>query len=217
VNVSHIRELKVNTVCISCDANLASCRYGLDSSSYSPTQPTQSSFTLRLLHRELLECYGSLVTLRSQVEQAHGLQRVTDHAALPPLLHKALVLHIGSNYHLPKLRSPMLFSASLTLFLLPLLAVPAALANNFNPHGLCKFGQPCWPSTREWTAFNRTLCGQLVKARPSAAPCHGADVNETTHTIMRISFGHCVGEVQGLEYALLFLWYRLPYIDFTLR
>ena len=77
-----------------------------------------------------------------------------------------------------ELRSPMLLPASLTLFLLPLFAVPAALANNFNPHGLCKFGQPCWPSTREWTAFNQTLCGKLVEARPSAAPCHGADFNE---------------------------------------
>ena len=105
MNGYHIRDFKANTICISCDANLASCRYNLDSSYYSPTQPIPSSFILLLLHRGLLECYGPLVNCgrKSNTKQKPtGLECVTDYAALPALLHKALVLHIGLIYHPPR-------------------------------------------------------------------------------------------------------------------
>jgi hypothetical protein len=43
----------------------------------------------------------------------------------------------------------------------------------------CIPGQPCWPSSTEWSAFNRTIGGSLKLTVPWAAPCYkGASSKE---------------------------------------
>ncbi|RAH51121.1 FAD-binding domain-containing protein [Aspergillus brunneoviolaceus CBS 621.78] len=41
----------------------------------------------------------------------------------------------------------------------------------------CMPNDPCWPSSREWNAFNRTVNGHLVRFRPVGSVCHGRDYN----------------------------------------
>ncbi|TPX57014.1 hypothetical protein PhCBS80983_g04121 [Powellomyces hirtus] len=36
----------------------------------------------------------------------------------------------------------------------------------------CLSSQPCWPSIKAWTAFNATIDGALIQARPPGSPCH---------------------------------------------
>lgn len=40
--------------------------------------------------------------------------------------------------------------------------------------GDCKCGptDPCWPSDRVWSAFNRTVNGRLIKTVPVGSVCH---------------------------------------------
>ena len=39
----------------------------------------------------------------------------------------------------------------------------------------CFPGDACWPSEKQWDAFNHTIGGRLVATVPLAAPCHNDD------------------------------------------
>ncbi|KAF2789998.1 FAD-binding domain-containing protein [Melanomma pulvis-pyrius CBS 109.77] len=47
----------------------------------------------------------------------------------------------------------------------------------------CIPGQPCWPSTSEWSAFNRSISGALKNTVPWAAPCYNGTSNKECHKI----------------------------------
>ncbi|KAF2092417.1 FAD-binding domain-containing protein [Rhizodiscina lignyota] len=36
----------------------------------------------------------------------------------------------------------------------------------------CAFGDPCWPSLKEWQSFNESISGRLIVSHPSAVICH---------------------------------------------
>jgi hypothetical protein len=36
----------------------------------------------------------------------------------------------------------------------------------------CFPGDTCWPSEKEWDAFNATVGGSLIKTVPLGSPCH---------------------------------------------
>jgi hypothetical protein len=40
--------------------------------------------------------------------------------------------------------------------------------------GMCRCfpGDPCWPSTSQWNAFNTSVGGRLIRTVPLASPCH---------------------------------------------
>lgn len=42
----------------------------------------------------------------------------------------------------------------------------------------CFPGDACWPSEHEWSAFNRTVGGRLIKTVPLGSPCHDPNYNE---------------------------------------
>jgi len=52
----------------------------------------------------------------------------------------------------------------------------------------CMFGQTCWPSDREWAAFNATVSGRLITIVPPAAVCHGARYNESLCSAARANW-----------------------------
>lgn len=41
----------------------------------------------------------------------------------------------------------------------------------------CRPSDSCWPSTKEWSALNKTIHGNLVAVRPVASVCHQAEYN----------------------------------------
>ncbi|KAK4183675.1 hypothetical protein QBC35DRAFT_90902 [Podospora australis] len=45
------------------------------------------------------------------------------------------------------------------------------------PRCKCFPGESCWPSTREWTAFNRTVNGRLIATVPLAQACHAPNLD----------------------------------------
>ncbi|KAH6606122.1 hypothetical protein Trco_005275 [Trichoderma cornu-damae] len=43
----------------------------------------------------------------------------------------------------------------------------------------CFPGDKCWPSAKDWAAFNKTVDGRLIATVPLGSPCHGASYNAT--------------------------------------
>lgn len=58
--------------------------------------------------------------------------------------------------------------------------IPLAVATYTTGESKCKCfpGDSCWPSEREWKAFNNTVHGRLIKTVPLGSPCHDPDYNE---------------------------------------
>jgi hypothetical protein len=61
-------------------------------------------------------------------------------------------------------------------FLLPVLSASLGCARDIQR---CTAHQSCWPSRREWAAFNASIGGQLIASRPSAAVCHRKEYDES--------------------------------------
>ncbi|EUC60507.1 FAD-binding domain protein [Rhizoctonia solani AG-3 Rhs1AP] len=65
------------------------------------------------------------------------------------------------------------------------LKIAAAVAFTFFPcalavaNGHCTANQTCWPSPDTWSAFNRSVDGQLVTPRPPGWVCHDPNYDET--------------------------------------
>ncbi|KAF7378314.1 FAD-binding protein [Mycena sanguinolenta] len=53
--------------------------------------------------------------------------------------------------------------------------------------GACKCfpGDTCWPSDAEWSAFNETVGGRLIKTVPLGSPCHAPHHNATECAILQ--------------------------------
>lgn len=43
----------------------------------------------------------------------------------------------------------------------------------------CFPGDECWPSEHDWSQFNQSISGRLVKTVPLGAPCHAPKYNST--------------------------------------
>lgn len=41
-------------------------------------------------------------------------------------------------------------------------------------------GDSAWPSTTEWSSFNQTVDGRLIKTVPLGSPCHGSAYDSAT-------------------------------------
>lgn len=72
--------------------------------------------------------------------------------------------------------------------LLPLTASTVVTAGE----GICKCfpGDACWPSDREWDAFNRTVGGRLIKTVPFGWHCHDPHYDETLCEQVRSQWKH---------------------------
>ncbi|PGH09529.1 hypothetical protein GX51_00634 [Blastomyces parvus] len=54
-----------------------------------------------------------------------------------------------------------------------ILLLPAAFALSSTPHRCrCRPHQACWPSVKEWDAFNASVSGGLIAVSPLGSPCH---------------------------------------------
>ncbi|KAL5113209.1 hypothetical protein ACEQ8H_008916 [Pleosporales sp. CAS-2024a] len=53
----------------------------------------------------------------------------------------------------------------------------------------CFPGDACWPSEREWSAFNVTVGGRLVKTVPIGSPCHDPNYDEAACKQVQQQFG----------------------------
>lgn len=58
---------------------------------------------------------------------------------------------------------------------------PIAQSSTFNY--TCVPGQPCWPSTEEWNAFNKSIDGRLKLTVPWASPCYLDSSSEECQSI----------------------------------
>ncbi|XP_055340389.1 uncharacterized protein LOC129589601 [Paramacrobiotus metropolitanus] len=54
-----------------------------------------------------------------------------------------------------------------------LLFLPLWISAQASTQCRCYPGDSCWPTDNEWTAFNSTLGGNLIKTVPTAYPCYG--------------------------------------------
>lgn len=53
----------------------------------------------------------------------------------------------------------------------------AACVSSQSIHCRCRPREDCWPSTRQWSALNKTIDGHLTAVRPAASVCHGGEFN----------------------------------------
>lgn len=74
----------------------------------------------------------------------------------------------------------MFFRASLVASLLAALSQASP-----SPSCRCFPGDSCWPSDREWSQFNKTIDGRLVKTVPLGAPCHAPSYNAETCAVLK--------------------------------
>ncbi|KAJ5794907.1 hypothetical protein N7457_001506, partial [Penicillium paradoxum] len=77
-------------------------------------------------------------------------------------------------------QSTMLFRTSLIASLLAIL--PHASATETCR---CFPGDPCWPSDGEWSAFNETIDGRLIKTVPLGTPCHAPNYDAAACAILK--------------------------------
>jgi len=49
----------------------------------------------------------------------------------------------------------------------------------------CFPGDACWPSDADWSTFNSTVGGRLIKTVPIASVCHGETYDEAACTALR--------------------------------
>ncbi|KAJ5390897.1 uncharacterized protein N7496_001965 [Penicillium cataractarum] len=64
----------------------------------------------------------------------------------------------------------------ISTLLLPLLAT-AAIGAPQSSNCRCRPSDSCWPSTKQWSALNKTINGNLVAVRPVASVCHQPEYN----------------------------------------
>lgn len=55
----------------------------------------------------------------------------------------------------------------------------------------CIPGQACWPSSSQWSGFNRSIQGNLRTTTPWAAPCYSSNSSDSCHQVAR-SYGDAV-------------------------
>lgn len=48
-----------------------------------------------------------------------------------------------------------------------------------DPSCRCFPGDACWPSEADWSSFNSSVGGALIRTIPIASVCHGDAYNET--------------------------------------
>lgn len=63
------------------------------------------------------------------------------------------------------------------LFLAFLVGATSAGQTSTSFHCRCMPFDSCWPSVREWSQFNSTVNGRLIRTIPLAAPCHDPSYN----------------------------------------
>ncbi|KAJ6467778.1 hypothetical protein C8R45DRAFT_473818 [Mycena sanguinolenta] len=65
------------------------------------------------------------------------------------------------------------------LFLICAISLPQVAFASVAATGSCKCfpGDACWPSDAEWSAFNETVNGRLIKTVPLGSPCHAPHYN----------------------------------------
>ncbi|KAL3481064.1 FAD-binding domain-containing protein [Aspergillus californicus] len=68
----------------------------------------------------------------------------------------------------------------LPVLLLMLMGITIAISTpqSRSPDCRCRPSDSCWPSVRQWEAFNKTINGNLLHLRPIGSVCHGADANQ---------------------------------------
>ncbi|KAK0510018.1 hypothetical protein JMJ35_007412 [Cladonia borealis] len=49
----------------------------------------------------------------------------------------------------------------------------------------CFLGEACWPSDQEWSNFNATVGGRLIKTVPLGSPCHYPDYDATLCEVLQ--------------------------------
>jgi hypothetical protein len=68
----------------------------------------------------------------------------------------------------------------MTIFQTILAAIAAPAATHLSQSNLhhvercTAYNSSCWPSDAEWSSFNSSINGQLIRSHPSAAVCHTA-------------------------------------------
>ncbi|KAF7719017.1 FAD binding, berberine domain-containing protein [Penicillium ucsense] len=75
--------------------------------------------------------------------------------------------------------------------LLPLLFT-AVIGSPHHNECRCRPTDKCWPSTKEWTALNKTLNGNLAAVRPAAFVCHAPDYNAEACQVVKDSWSNSV-------------------------
>ncbi|KAJ5667199.1 hypothetical protein N7507_003063 [Penicillium longicatenatum] len=65
------------------------------------------------------------------------------------------------------------------LSFLAILAGVTLASQNITSQCRCIPNDSCWPSMNEWSKFNATVSGRLIKTVPLAAPCHYPTYNST--------------------------------------
>lgn len=76
----------------------------------------------------------------------------------------------------------------------PLDATPSSTSNY-----TCLPGQSCWPSTSEWSAFNRSINGNLKLTVPWASPCYSG----ATEECKQVSEGYMDGVARTAQYGAM--------------
>lgn len=71
--------------------------------------------------------------------------------------------------------SKMVFRTVLLALLLGTAA--AEQSNTTSSQCRCMPSDPCWPTTSEWSHFNSTVGGRLIRTVPLAAPCFDPNYN----------------------------------------
>ncbi|RAR01728.1 FAD-binding-like protein [Stemphylium lycopersici] len=75
--------------------------------------------------------------------------------------------------------------------------------NRFNSSNYtCLPGQPCWPSTEDWNAFNQSISGRLRLTIPWAAPCYSDPASEECQKVA-MNYGNGVsrtGQYGSVEF-----------------
>lgn len=58
------------------------------------------------------------------------------------------------------------------------LATSSTIDNTNAKSCKCFPGDACWPSEADWSAFNATVGGRLIKTVPLGSPCHDPHYDE---------------------------------------
>ncbi|KAL3457517.1 FAD-binding domain-containing protein [Aspergillus heterothallicus] len=59
----------------------------------------------------------------------------------------------------------------------------------------CLPSDRCWPSMRNWEAFNRTINGHLLRLRPIGSACHGAEFDQVKCDEVRANSGDALWRI----------------------
>ncbi|KAI5776948.1 FAD/FMN-containing protein [Geopyxis carbonaria] len=73
--------------------------------------------------------------------------------------------------------------------LLLLYTFPASHAYS-TPNRRCTYGEPCWPSSRDWDHFNATISGRLIASLPPASACHDPHYSQSLCATAKTEWGN---------------------------